>query len=123
MSTLTFGRTWPRWAARITGGASLGYCLLVIRGDGLGESAAAERGMLPALLLFAALAYGAAWWREIEGGTALATIAVALGGIAFASAEQDPFLASLAASLPLFLTGGLFVWSGWYDLGARSTTR
>jgi hypothetical protein len=83
------------------------------------DPAAADDRLLPTLVVFAVLAYLAAWWREIEGGTALATVAVALGGVAFTFAARDPFPASLAASLPLFLAGALFVLAGWQRPGAK----
>jgi hypothetical protein len=68
--------------------------------------------MVPVLLAFAALAYLAAWRFETESGTALATIAVALGGVVFTFAAQDSFAVSLVYSLPLFLAGVLFVLAG-----------
>jgi hypothetical protein len=91
------------------------------RGGAWSQAAAHESRMMHSLLLFAAVAYLAAWWREIEGGTALATIAVALGGVAFTAAQEQPFAASLVVSLPLLLAGGLFYLSGRYSLRTTLT--
>jgi hypothetical protein len=119
MSPIALQRTSLRWAARFAGGTGLAYSGLYVLGGRLGDSGADETRLLPVLLFFAALAYLAAWWREIEGGTALAVVAVALGGVAFTFAPPDPFLASVALSLPLFVAGGLFVASGWFRLGNK----
>jgi hypothetical protein len=114
-------RSWLHWTARLAGGLSLVFGGLVLLGDGPSGPVDGERHLSLALLLFAALAYLAAWWREIEGGTALATTAVALGGVVFSGIEPDSFATSLAVSLPLFLAGGLFVLSGWRSLGDSQT--
>ena len=109
MSILPSRPIWLRWVARLTGGTGLAYCGLNALGDQWRESGVEGGRMLPLLLLFAVIAYVAAWWRELEGGAALATIAAALGGIVFTFAERQAFALSLAMSLPLFLAGGLFL--------------
>jgi hypothetical protein len=118
MTIPSINRAWVRWAARVAGGVSLAYCAQNTLGDTPKESR-----VLPVLLLFAALAYLVAWWREIEGGTALATIAVALGGVAFTVAGKRPFVESLALSLPLFLSGGLFYLAGAYAFQSDAVPR
>jgi hypothetical protein len=115
MSNLLHWLDWLRWGARLLGVFSLGIYFLSGVGEAFGEPLTGEGVVVLGLLLMSVVAYVTAWRREFWGGASLTLIAMALGGVTFAFAGRDQFIASLVMSLPLFISGGLFAVCGLYD--------
>lgn len=100
------------WVARAVGTLAAAFRLLVGLAHVLGgepEPFGWESGVLATLMVAAAVAVAAAWWREPIGGPLVLAMGVAHSAFAVIASGHDHALAMLVTEGPFLLSGLLFL--------------
>lgn len=106
---------WLRWIARGLGALVASFWVFIgaLQAIAGSDPSAAESAVLVTLIVGAALAVAAAWWREEIGGILLIAVGAAHSVFAFVAAGHNEFFAVAITGVPFLLVGTPFLasWS------------
>ena len=102
---------WLRWIARGLGTLVAGFWVFigVLEASTGSDPWTAESTVLATLIVAAALAVAAAWWREGLDGFLLLLVGTAHCALAFVAAGHNKLFAVAIAGVPFLLVGTLFL--------------